>query len=189
MRVGELLLERPPVGDGARPGEWQRQVTVQLVMGLRLVPLQGESGGEVGLRPGEKRVDRERPARPVDRLIVLPQREIVRRFAPIPIKQIDIERADPDRLIIALQRLVELAERRVGQAEIRRGVDRGRIQGERALILGDRFGVALLAVKDRGFQEVSEAAHRIGDKRAGYQLVGFLEVGRGVVAHAEQGRK
>jgi hypothetical protein len=69
-------------------------------MGLRLMTGQSQRRGDVKIRPQIIiRFDRDRPAGPFDRLIVLLQPEIGRRSQAIPILQIRIVRAQPNRLV------------------------------------------------------------------------------------------
>ena len=76
----------------------------------------------------------------------------------------------------------------VVEAQVGGGVHVGRVQGERALVLGDGFRVARLEPKDVALQVVSPSPIRIEGERLRLQFVGPLEVAFRVAGNAKRRR-
>ena len=91
----------------------ERSETLDRVTGLRLMTGQCKRCGEEAVRKRETRIDRDRPAGPFDRLIVLLEREIGDTFVSIPKKQIWISRTEPCRLVVKVDSFFILSEGKV----------------------------------------------------------------------------
>ena len=104
--IDEPSLQRLPSRD--RLGRDRKgKVTLKRFMRLGLVTTQSKRREEGSMRQCVVRGGRDRPARPVDRLIVLLQAEMGRRFPRIPVGQNRIARAEPNRFVVKFEALFE----------------------------------------------------------------------------------
>src|SRR5262249_18831151 len=110
--------ERLPCRDRLGAAGNRRKVGMEGFVRLRLMTAQSKRRDEVEVQPrSSARIDRNRPAGPFDRLIVLFQGEMASRFAVILTTQIRIVRTEPNRLVKIFEALFELPEVQVVPAQ------------------------------------------------------------------------
>src|SRR5579863_3175935 len=166
-----------------------RNATLFRVAGLRLMTGQCKCRGEHGKRRRKVRIDRDRPAGPFDRLIVLLQREIVYTFAAIPKKQICIVRTEPYRLVKDFDALFILSGLSVCEAYSPNCLHSVRVQGERTFEFNNRIGEASLNPEYIALSKMAPRVVRVDGDRARRQFISPLQVGLGIGTAADQDRE
>src|SRR5574337_2091112 len=128
-----------------RPAGGQREVALERLARFGVMTGHGERRHKGRMNILDViRIDRDRLARPINRLVIILQPEIGPRLAAVDMGERRIVRALPNRLVEIFLAFVEFPETRVVPAKVSGGVRVGRVQGERALVLGDGFREARL---------------------------------------------
>ncbi len=136
-------------------------------MRLRLMTGQCKRRNEVEMDPRiAAGTDRDRPARPFDRLIVLLQREMAPRFPIVTTVQSWIVRAEANRLVKKFETLFNLPTVQVVPAQADDGAHAGRVQSERPFVLRDRFVEAPLTKEYKSLRAVGPCVIRVEGERS-----------------------
>ena len=123
-----------------RPGGGQREVALQRLARFGVMTGQGERRHKGRMNILDViRIDRDRLASQFNRLVIILQPEIGPRLAAVPQGERRIVRARQNRLVEIFEAFVEFPEAYVVEAQVGGGVHVGRVEGERALVLGDGF--------------------------------------------------
>src|SRR5271166_4701861 len=186
--MGVLSLHRLETRDRTGSSRKQGAIALNRLAGLRQTAGPAERCDERRIRLPKGRIDRDRTPGPFDRLFVLFEPEMRRRFARIPVVRRRIVRTEPDGLVEILEALFKLPELPIVVADLGVSVDGGRVEVQRALGLRVGFLETPLVPEHLGLEDMSVGDVRVDGERFRYQFVAPLEVGLRIGAEVVRDR-